>query len=42
MSRDALSRKDFGVGPEMPLDGGGSMVADKVTLTLAIEDLKQA
>ncbi|MFY9768188.1 MAG: YceI family protein, partial [Mycobacterium sp.] len=23
-----LSRKDFGVGPEMPLDGGGSMVGD--------------
>ncbi len=37
-----LSRKDFGVGPEMPLDGGGSMVGDKVTITLAIEALKQA
>ncbi len=30
-----LSRTDFGVGPELPLDGGGSMVVDKVTITLA-------
>jgi polyisoprenoid-binding protein YceI len=37
-----LSRKDFGVGPELPLDGGGVMVGDKVTITLAIEALKQA
>jgi len=37
-----LSRKDFGVGPEMPLDGGGTMIGDKVTMTLAIEALKQA
>jgi polyisoprenoid-binding protein YceI len=37
-----LSRKDFGVGPELPLDGGGTMVGDKVTITLAIEALKQA
>jgi polyisoprenoid-binding protein YceI len=37
-----LSRKDFGVGAEMPLDGGGSMVGDKVTITLALEALKQA
>jgi polyisoprenoid-binding protein YceI len=37
-----LSRKDFGVGPELPLEGGGTSVGDKVTLTLAIEALKQA
>ena len=37
-----LSRKDFGVGPELPLDGGGTMLGDKVTITLAIEALKQA
>jgi polyisoprenoid-binding protein YceI len=37
-----LSRKDFGVGAELPLDGGGTMVGDKVTLTLALEALKQA
>jgi polyisoprenoid-binding protein YceI len=37
-----LSRKDFGVGTELPLDGGGTMVGDKVTNTLALEALKQA
>jgi polyisoprenoid-binding protein YceI len=37
-----LSRKDFGVGGELPLDGGGTMVGDKVTITLAIEALRQA
>lgn len=37
-----LSRKDFGVGGELPLDGGGTVVGDKVTITLAIEALKQA
>ena len=37
-----LSRKDFGVGPELPLDGGGTMLGDKITITLAIEALKQA
>ena len=37
-----LSRKDFGVGAELPLDGGGTMLGDKVTITLAIEALKQA
>ena len=37
-----LSRKDFGVGPELPLDGGGAVVGDKITVTLAIEALKQA
>jgi hypothetical protein len=26
----------------LPLDGGGTMVGDKVTITLAIEALKQA
>jgi polyisoprenoid-binding protein YceI len=37
-----LSRKDFGVGPELPLDGGGTIVGDKITITLALEALKQA
>jgi polyisoprenoid-binding protein YceI len=37
-----LSRKDFGVGAELPLEGGGTMVGDKVTITLALEALKQA
>jgi polyisoprenoid-binding protein YceI len=37
-----LSRKDFGVGGELPLDGGGTIIGDKVTITLALEALKQA
>jgi polyisoprenoid-binding protein YceI len=37
-----LSRKDFGVGGELPLDGGGTMVGDMVRITLALEALKQA
>jgi polyisoprenoid-binding protein YceI len=37
-----LSRKDFGVGPELPLDGGGTMLGDKIAITLALEALKQA
>jgi polyisoprenoid-binding protein YceI len=36
-----LSRKDFGVGTDMPLDGGGVLVGDKVTVTLQIEAVKQ-
>ena len=36
-----LSRKDFGVGGELLLDGGGAIVGDKVTITLAIEALPQ-
>jgi polyisoprenoid-binding protein YceI len=36
-----LSRKDFGVGAELLLDGGGTVVGDKVTITLALEALKQ-
>jgi polyisoprenoid-binding protein YceI len=36
-----LSRKDFGVGAELPLDGGGAMVGDKITITLALEAVKQ-
>ncbi len=37
-----LSRTDFGVGAELPLDSGGTMVGDKVTITLALEALRQA
>jgi polyisoprenoid-binding protein YceI len=37
-----LSRKDFGVGADMPLDTGGVVLGDKVTITLDIEALKQA
>jgi len=32
-----LSRKDFGIDINMPLEGGGVVVGDKVTLNLEIE-----
>ena len=37
-----LNRKDFGVDLDMPLETGGTVVGDKVTITLDIEALKQA
>lgn len=37
-----LNRKDFGVDIDLPLETGGSVVGDKVTITLEIEALKQA
>jgi polyisoprenoid-binding protein YceI len=38
----ALNRKDFGIDIDMPLEAGGVVVGDKVTVTLEIEALKQA
>lgn len=32
-----INRKDFGIDIEMPLEGGGVVVGDKVTITLEIE-----
>jgi polyisoprenoid-binding protein YceI len=37
-----LNRKDFGIDFELPLETGGTVVGDKVTITLEIEALKQA
>jgi polyisoprenoid-binding protein YceI len=37
-----LNRKDFGVGGDLPLDTGGVVLGDKVTITLEIEALKQS
>lgn len=37
-----LNRKDFGIDFDAPLETGGTVVGDKVTITLAIEALKQA
>ena len=37
-----LNRKDFGIDIDMPLETGGAVVGDKVTITLQIEALKQA
>jgi polyisoprenoid-binding protein YceI len=37
-----LNRKDFGIDIDMPLETGGAVVGDKVTISLEIEALKQA
>ncbi|PQD99485.1 hypothetical protein CYL16_17150 [Mycobacterium sp. EPG1] len=37
-----LNRKDFGIDFDAPLETGGTVVGDKVTITLEIEALKQA
>ncbi len=37
-----LNRKDFGIDVDMPLETGGVVVGDKVTISLEIEALKQA
>jgi len=37
-----LNRKDFGVDIDMPLETGGAVVGDKVTITLEIEAVKQS
>ena len=37
-----LNRKDFGVDLDIPLETGGAVVGDKVTVTLEIEAIKQA
>ncbi|OBA98919.1 hypothetical protein A5662_01390 [Mycobacteriaceae bacterium 1482268.1] len=37
-----LNRKDFGIDIDMPLETGGAVVGDKVTITLEIEAVKQA
>ena len=37
-----LNRKDFGIVVDLPLETGGAVVGDRVTITLEIEALKQA
>ncbi|AII05905.1 YceI family protein [Rhodococcus opacus] len=37
-----LNRKDFGITIDMPLEGGGAVVGDKITVTLEIEAGLQA
>lgn len=37
-----LNRKDFGIDIDMPLETGGAVVGDKVTIALDIEALRQA
>ncbi|WP_333618359.1 YceI family protein [Dietzia sp.] len=35
-----ISRKDFGIDFEMPLEGGGSVIGDQITIILDIEAAK--
>lgn len=37
-----LNRKDFGISIDMPLEGGGAVVGDKVNISLEIEAVQQA
>lgn len=37
-----LNRKDFGIDIDMPLETGGTVVGDKITVTLEIEAVRQA
>ncbi|MGW3484571.1 YceI family protein [Rhodococcus indonesiensis] len=37
-----LNRKDFGISIDMPLEGGGAVVGDKITINLEIEAGLQA
>ena len=37
-----LNRKDFGIDIDMPLQTGGAVVGDKVTITIDVEAIKQA
>ena len=37
-----LNRMDFGIGTDFPLESGGTVVGDEVTITLDVEALKQA
>jgi polyisoprenoid-binding protein YceI len=36
-----LNRKDFGIDIDVPLETGGALVGDKVTITIEVEALKQ-
>ena len=36
-----LNRKDFGIDLDLPMETGGAVVGDKVTITLNIEAVKQ-
>lgn len=37
-----LNRKDFGIDIDVPLETGGTVIGDKVTISLQIEAIKQA
>ncbi len=39
-AKTTINRHDFGLNFNMPLDGGGVMVGDKVTITLEVQAVK--
>jgi polyisoprenoid-binding protein YceI len=41
-AKTAIDRKDFGLTFNMPLDGGGVVVGDKVEITLDVQAVKEA
>ncbi|TSE00266.1 YceI family protein [Skermania sp. ID1734] len=41
-AKTVVNRKDFGITIEMPMEGGGVVIGDKINLTLAVEVVKQS
>jgi polyisoprenoid-binding protein YceI len=41
-AKTSISRKEFGVDIEVPLDGGGVVVGDKIDITIEIEAVYQS
>ncbi|WP_068274682.1 YceI family protein [Aldersonia kunmingensis] len=41
-AKTVINRKDFGLSIDMPLEGGGAVIGDKITLTLEVEVGQQA
>ncbi|MBD0864059.1 YceI family protein [Gordonia sp. zg691] len=39
-AKTVISRKEFGIDIDMPLEGGGVVLGDKITITLEIEALQ--
>lgn len=40
-ARAEIDRKDFGIHTNMPLDGGGVVVGDKVEITIEVEAVRR-
>jgi polyisoprenoid-binding protein YceI len=36
-----INRRDFGIDLNMPMDGGGVVIGDKVSISLEIEAVRQ-
>ncbi len=40
-AKTVVNRKDFGVSLDIPMEGGGAVIGDKITITLEIEVVQQ-